>query len=85
VEQFFLLAYLEFHRFNPAAPFGNVRIKYLFPSWDAAFNPNDAARLGVTHLIADAKMDANVARRLEERTQREDSDFYRHCLRLSRK
>ena len=84
VEQFFLLACLDFHRFDPAKSFGEVHIKYLFPSSDTAFNPNYAARLGFTHLIGDAKKDANVARRLEERAQREDEDFYRHCIRLSR-
>lgn len=82
VEQFFLLACFEFHRFNPATPFGDVGIKYLFPSWHSAFDPNQAARLGFTHLMAGAKRDTTVARRLEDRMRREDEEFYRRCLRL---
>jgi hypothetical protein len=85
VEQFLLLACLDFHRFNPAMSFGDVHIKYLFPSPETAFNPDHAARLGFTHLMGGAKKDATVARRLEERMQREDRDFYQHCLRLSRR
>ena len=42
------------------------------PSPNVAFGPNHAARRGFTHLIADAKADANIARRLELRTQRDD-------------
>jgi hypothetical protein len=83
VEQFFLLACLDFHRFDPARAFGNVHIKYLFPSSETAFNPNYAARLGFTHLLGGSKMNAHVTHRLEERTQREDRDFYRHCVGLS--
>jgi Family of unknown function (DUF6734) len=84
VEQFFLLACLDFHRFDPASPFRGVCIKYLFPSLDAAFDPACAARLGLTHLLAEAKMDADITSRLEQRIQREDPDFYRHCVSLSR-
>ena len=83
VEQFFLLACLDFHRFDLARAFGDVHIKYLFPSSETAFNPNCAARLGFTHLLGGSKMNAHVTHRLEERTQREDRDFYRHCVGLS--
>jgi hypothetical protein len=82
-EQFLLLACLDFHRFSPDKPYGDVDIKYLFPSSDRAFNPNDAERLGFTHLLAGAKEDVNVTRRLEERVRREDRGFYEHCLRVS--
>jgi hypothetical protein len=84
IEQFFLLACNDFHRINPAMPFGDVHIKYLFPSWDSAVNPNESARLGFTHLMSGAKTDPTVVRRLEERMQREDGGFYRHCARLTR-
>lgn len=83
LEQFFLLACLDFHRSDPASPFRGVHIKYLFPSFEAAFNPNHAARMGFTHLLADAKANAHITNRLEQRTQRDDEDFYRHCVRLS--
>lgn len=82
LEQFFLLACLEFHRSDPASPFRGVHIKYLFPSFETAFNPNHAARLGYTHLLADAKANAHITYRIEQRMQREDGDFYRHCIRL---
>jgi hypothetical protein len=85
LEQFFLLACLDFHRSDPTSPFKGVHIRYLFPSFEAAFNPNHATRMGFTHLLADAKTNAHITNRLEQRMQREDEDFYRHCVRLSRK
>lgn len=84
VEQFFLLACLDFHRFNPDSPFRGVCIKYLFPSLDDAFNPAWAARLGLTHLLAEAKMNVDVTSRLEQRVHAEDPEFYRRCVRVSR-
>jgi hypothetical protein len=82
LEQFMLSACLEFHRSNPGSPCRGIQARYLFPSSEAAFNPSYANRMGFTHLIADSKRDANVARRLEEQVAREDRDFYRHCLGL---
>ena len=83
LEQFFLIACLDFHRSDPASPFSGTYIRYLFPSFETAFNPNYAARLGYTHLLADAKTNAYLTSRLEQRTQREDMSFYQHCLRVT--
>ena len=55
VEQFMLSACLGYHRFNPTSPHKGVRVEYLFRSWDEARNPNQAARLGFTHLMAYSK------------------------------
>jgi len=79
VEQFFLTACLEFHRFHPMSPFKDVRISYLFSSWDDAFDPSLSARLGYTHLVAGAKSHPGVARRLEERVRRDDPTYFRRC------
>ncbi len=79
IEQFLLAACLEFHRFHPSSPYRGVRIKHLFASWNEAFNPNQAARLGYTHLHGSAKSSAAVGRRLEERVRRDDPAFYRRC------
>jgi len=84
MEQFLLAACLEFHRFDPASLFGDVSIKYLFASPENAFNPSHAARLGFTHLLGGAKMDAHVTDRLQQRMQCEDTDFYQRCVRVSR-
>ena len=84
VEQFVLLACLDFHRLHPDKSFGDVDAKYLFPSSGRAFSPNEAARLGFTHLMGGAKADANVTRRLEERLRQEDGRFYEHCVRVTR-
>jgi hypothetical protein len=59
-------------------------MRYLFPSFGEAYNHEAASRVGFTHLLGDAKRDPTVARRLEQRTEQEDSSFYRHCLQLSR-
>jgi Family of unknown function (DUF6734) len=84
VEQFLLDTCFEFHRSHPQSPFRGIYMRYLFPSHSEAFNQQAAARAGYTHLLGDAKRDPYIARRLEERTEQEDADFYRHCLQLSR-
>ena len=48
----------------------------MFPSWQAAFDRNGASRVGFTHLLAEAKRDPRVARRLRERALRENRAFY---------
>ena len=84
VEQFMLDACVEYHRSNPESPFRGISMRYLFPSWAEAYNPEASARAGFTHLLGDAKRDHLVSQRLEQRTQDEDIHFYRHCLHLSR-
>jgi hypothetical protein len=83
VEQFLLTACVEFHRFDPGSPHRGVHLRYLFPSVGAAFDPAQAARLGFTHLLAEAKQDAQVTARLEERVSREDPAFYDLCKRVA--
>jgi hypothetical protein len=82
VEQFLLLACLDFHRFNPYSPHRGVYIRYLFPSANEAYNPDCAARAGFTHLLAAAKQNRRITARLEQRLRTEDPAFYRHCLRV---
>jgi len=84
VEQFLLDACYEFHRSHPQSPFRGIHMRYLFPTQTEAFDSRAAERAGFTHLLGDAKRDPFIARRLEERTQREDMNFYRHCVQLSR-
>lgn len=83
VEQFFLSACVDFHRHHPVSPFRGVRIKYLFPTWGDAVNPNFSARAGFTHLLGDSKSDPAVARRLEARVQRDDPAYFRHCEKVA--
>jgi hypothetical protein len=83
-EQFLLAACLDFHRIDPRSPFRGIVVRYLFPSFAAAFDPEVAARAGYSHLLAEAKSSAFVMRRLEQRMQQEDPGFYRHCVALSR-
>ena len=79
LEQFFLSACAEFHGFHPASPYKGVRISRLFASWEEAFDPNYAARIGFTHLVAGAKSHPAVGRRLEERSRRENPAYFRRC------
>jgi hypothetical protein len=82
LEQFFLSACAGYHRFRPASPYHGVHISHLFPSWEEAFDPNQAARLGFTHLLADAKSNPTVGRRLEDRFRRDDPVYLRCCEKL---
>jgi hypothetical protein len=83
IEQFFLAACVDFHRYRPDSPYRGVRVKYLFPSWDEAMNPNCATRAGFTHLLGDAKFSPVVGRRLEERVKRDDPGYFHHCERIA--
>jgi hypothetical protein len=83
MEQFFLAACVDFHRHHPDSPFRGVRVKYLFPSWDAAYNPNYSAKAGFTHLLGDAKSKPAVGKRLEERLKRDDPAYFRQCERIA--
>lgn len=79
LEQFFLSACVEFHGSHSASPYVGVRVSRLFNSWEEAFDPNYAARIGFTHLVAGAKSHPTVGRRLEERTRRDNPEYYRRC------
>jgi hypothetical protein len=82
VEQFMLSACLDYHRFHPTSAYRGVFVKYVFPSWADAFDPDKSTRAGFTHLLGDAKTHPRVMQRLERRMLGEDPGFFRHCLRL---
>ena len=84
LEQFFLAACADFHRQNPESPWRGVSVRHLFPSWDEAYDPSYAARLGFTHLLGDSKSSPAVGRRIEDRVQREDPSYFRRCNRVAR-
>jgi len=79
LEQFFFSACAEYHRLQPASPFRGVQVEHLFSCWEHAFDPNYAARVGFTHLVAGAKTHPALGKRIEQRAQREDPAFYRRC------
>ena len=83
IEQYLLSACIEYHKADPRSPFAGVGIQYLFNTPDDLFNPDCAAQVGYTHLIADAKRDPVLAQRLELRVQRDYPDLYERCLRLT--
>jgi hypothetical protein len=83
IEQFFLAACVDFHRYHPNSPYRGVRVKYLFPTWGDAMNPNCASRVGFTHLLGDAKSSPAVGRRLEERMKRDDPAYFWRCTRVA--
>ena len=83
LEQFFLAACVQFHAAHRDSPFNGVRMEHLFQTSEAPFDPNHAARVGFTHLIAGGKGHPGVARRLEERLWREDPTYFRRCERAA--
>jgi hypothetical protein len=83
IEQFFLLACLSYHRFNPASPHRGVYVRYLFPSAADAYSRDQAARAGYTHLLGPAKQNEYVTTRLEQRVRTDDAEFYQRCVAVS--
>ena len=82
LEQFFLSACIDFHRFHPSSAYRNVGVRHLFSSWDEAGNPNQAARLGFTHLLSGVKSSDVVGRRIEQRVQRDYPDYFLRCQKV---
>jgi hypothetical protein len=81
LEQYHLSACASFHRNRPDSPYRSVELRHLFRSEQEAFNPNAAAKVGFTHLLATAKKDRRIALRLEERVRQDYSELYERCLR----
>jgi hypothetical protein len=82
IEQFWLAACVDYHRYAPESPFRGVRIHRLFSSMDEAFNPQASARMGFTHLLGDSKAHPEISARLERRVAEIDPAFHRHCRRV---
>ena len=79
-EQYLLAACIEYHRERKGSPYRDITISYVFTSMEDAFNPETAARLGYTHLIADAKRNPDLAARLEARVAKDYPDYYQRCV-----
>lgn len=79
-EQYLLAACIDYHQAQADSPFCDIAIKYLFSSINDAFNPETASHLGYTHLIADAKRNPELARRLEARVAKDHPLYYERCL-----
>ncbi len=85
LEQYLLACCVDFHRIDPASPFRGISIRYLFPSWTEAHNPQTTARVGYTHLLGDAKTHPDITARLERRVAQLDPAFLRHCQRIAQR
>ncbi len=79
-EQYLLMACIAYHRNRQDSPYHSINIQYLFNSTTEAFNPENAADAGYTHLLGNAKNNPALARRLENRVRRDYPDHYGRCL-----
>lgn len=80
IEQYFLAACIEYHQQKVSSAFSEVAMQCLFESPEAAFSSEQPERLGYTHLIGDAKHDAAIAQRLEQRVAHDYPQHYERCL-----
>lgn len=79
-EQYLLGACIDYHRSRADSPYRDIDVAYVFGSLDEAFDPTPAARLGYTHLIADAKRNPELAARLEARVASDHPEYYERCI-----
>jgi hypothetical protein len=79
-EQYLLGACVDYHRGRGESPFRDIDIAYVFASLDHAFDPACATAVGYTHLIADAKRNADLAKRLDARVARDYPEQYQRCV-----
>lgn len=81
-EQYYLAACIAYHSRVRYSSYKNLRVEYLFPSEEAAFNETCASHMGYTHLIAGSKSDPHVAARLEHRILAEYPEYYDRIQRI---
>ncbi|WP_263381650.1 DUF6734 family protein [Granulicella arctica] len=84
LEQYLLTACLEYHRSCADSSFHGIDIRYVFPSIDEAYTAESASEAGFTHLAAGAKRDAEVARDLQDATERELPEYFARCVDMVR-
>lgn len=80
VEQYLLSACIEYNNRHGNDSNQSLTIEYLFASQHDAFNPEKAAAAGYTHLIADSKKDAAIAKSLELRVEQDYPEAYQNCM-----
>ena len=80
VEQYLLPACVDYHRQQTFSPFHDIEIRYLFDSMSHAFQSKRAEELGFTHLAGNAKLNPELAARMEERVKRDYPEYYERCL-----
>ena len=80
IEQYHLAACVDYHRNRPDSPYRDLEIRYLFDSFEQAFDPKHAAAVGLTHLLAGAKQNRTFATRIEERVARDCPEAYGRCI-----
>lgn len=81
MEQYFLSACIEYHRNKSDSPFQGLDVQYLFEPPEDPWDPDAAARVGYTHMIGLAKVDDELAQRLEARVRRDYPAQYERCVR----
>lgn len=79
-EQYLLSACIEYHQNHSDSPFRNINIEYLFNSMAEAYEPQKAAKVGFTHLVASAKKNRDIAEKLENRVKKDYPDAYERCM-----
>ncbi len=80
VEQYLLPACVDYHRQQASSPFHDIEIRYLFDSMSHAFQSDRAEQLGFTHCLGDAKLNKELAARIEARVKRDYPEHYERCL-----
>ncbi len=78
IEQYFLAACLEYQRLRS----NHLSISYLFPYVEAAYDQENAAQKGYTHLSGGAKGDPQICERIELRVRSEYPEFHDRVSRL---
>lgn len=83
IEQYLLSAMIDYHR-RKKSRLRPASIRYVFPTIEDAFVPENVTEVGYTHLASSAKRNARVARDLERRVERDLPEHYERCIRYAR-
>jgi hypothetical protein len=79
VEQYLLAACIDYHQSFGSSAYAKVQLEYLFSSMDEAFLSDRPQKLGYTHLIANAKQNAQALSLLETRVAHDWPAQYERC------
>lgn len=80
VEQYMLVAFVEYRKARATLPSSNIDIECLFGSMADAWNPRYAVQTGFTHLAGGAKMNPRFTERLENRVRQDYPKLYERCI-----
>lgn len=79
-EQYSLRAFLEYHSTKQDSPYYGMKVNHLFPSFENAIVPENAERVGYTHLLGGVKRSPEMAASIRQRMKEDYPEYYEKVM-----